>query len=178
MLLAPAILQGHAKPKTTFVKKFTVLLLLSAITYSFNSCTKTPSCTPVEPSAEATTILSFATANGIDVQPHPSGIYYEIIDPGTGVAPDNASKITVTYETYYLDGSPAGVKVDEELTPNDPPMALTQFIEGWQIILPMLQEGGTVKMIVPSSLAFGCQSHNGLPGNAILYYQIHLISVS
>lgn len=163
------------KPKTILVKKITALLLFPAILFLFNGCTRSESCTPVDPSAEATMILAFATANAIDVVSHPSGVYYEIIDAGAGAAPDNDAKISVTYKTWYLDGSASGSQVDEATATT--PLELSQFIEGWQVVLPLLQEGGRIKMIVPSALAFGCQPHNGLPGNAVLYFDITLISV-
>jgi FKBP-type peptidyl-prolyl cis-trans isomerase len=172
---APAALQGK-KPKTTEVKKIAAYLLLPVIIYSFYGCNKASTCTPVAPSAEATMILTFANAQGMMVQGHSSGIYYEILDPGTGDTPTADSKISVTYKTTLLDGSINGDVVEEVTTPTEL-VVLNQFIEGWKIGVPLIQEGGRIKMIVPSALIFGCQPHNGLPGNAVLYYDIRLITV-
>lgn len=158
------------------MKKIAAYLLFPVIIYSFNGCTKTETCTPVDPSAEATLILAFANEQGMAVTSHPSGLYYEIVDPGSGATPDNDSEVAVTYSATLLDGSPDGDLIETVTTPNEP-LPLNQFIEGWKITIPMIQEGGTIRVIVPSALAFGCQPHNGLPGNAVLYYEINLVTV-
>jgi FKBP-type peptidyl-prolyl cis-trans isomerase FkpA len=158
------------------VKKIAVYLLLPIIIYSFYGCNKTETCTPVSAGAEATTILTFANNNGLTVMGHPSGIYYEVVDPGTGDTPDADSKISITYSTVLIDGSLSGDMVEEVTTPTEL-VDINQFIEGWKIGIPLIQEGGRIKLLVPSSLAFGCAPHNGLPGNAILYYDVRLITV-
>jgi len=50
------------------------------------------------------------------------------------------------------------------------------LIAGWQIGLPLIHKGGEIKLIVPSSLAYGC-GNGPLPANSILYFDIHLVDV-
>ncbi len=55
---------------------------------------------------------------------------------------------------------------------------LNQFIEGWRIAIPYLQKGGHMKMVVPSSLAYGCTGIPGtIPPNTPLYFDIVLVNV-
>jgi hypothetical protein len=53
---------------------------------------------------------------------------------------------------------------------------LGSLIPGWQIGLPLIHKGGEIKLIVPSSLAYGC-GNGPLPANSILYFDIHLVDV-
>jgi FKBP-type peptidyl-prolyl cis-trans isomerase FkpA len=53
---------------------------------------------------------------------------------------------------------------------------LGSLIAGWQIGLPLIQKGGEIKLIIPSSLGYGCDN-GALPPNSILYFDIHLVDV-
>ena len=61
-------------------------------------------------------------------------------------------------------------------TPTQTGWTLGSLIPGWQIGLPLIQKGGEIKLIVPSSLAYGCGS-GPLPPNSVLYFDIHLVDV-
>src|ERR1044071_2112869 len=87
------------------VKRITLFLALSVVIALFNGCMKNKSCTPAAPSTESTQMLSYAAAHSMNVTAHPSGLYYEILDPGTGQVPDVNSKIIITYVSKTLDGT-------------------------------------------------------------------------
>jgi FKBP-type peptidyl-prolyl cis-trans isomerase FkpA len=70
-----------------------------------------------------------------------------------------------------LDG-----RVFDQQTNAIKPAGLGTLIAGWQIGLPLIQKGGEIKLIVPSSLAYGC-GNGPLPANSILYFDIHLVDV-
>jgi hypothetical protein len=56
---------------------------------------------------------------------------------------------------------------------------LNQFIEGWILALPYIQEGGRIKMILPSVFAYGCTVYPApVPPNSPLYYDIVLIKLN
>ena len=54
---------------------------------------------------------------------------------------------------------------------------LSDMIQGFQIGLPLIQKGGTIKLIIPSSLAYGCNGIGAVPGNSILYFDVELTDV-
>ncbi|MEO5562970.1 MAG: hypothetical protein ABIR18_06030, partial [Chitinophagaceae bacterium] len=66
------------------MKKFIVLTTLCTIAILFQGCSKSKTCSPTAPSAESPQILAYAAANSMSVTAHPSGLYYEIITPGSG----------------------------------------------------------------------------------------------
>jgi FKBP-type peptidyl-prolyl cis-trans isomerase len=117
-------------------------------------------------------MASFCAAMGIIYTVDPNGIFYQIVDQGTGMQPDENSNITVTYTTSTLDGNVIEDKMNPPVT-----LPLNQFIEGWRIALPYIQKGGHIKMVIPSSLAYGCTGTNTVLPNSPLYYDVVLINV-
>ena len=146
--------------------------LLLGIAISTGSCLKDDTCQDKTIQTEAGTIQAYATANGINATAHSSGIYYEIITAGSG-APTNASKVFVRYTGKLLDGTIFDQVTDHTLTG----WVLGGLIPGWQIGIPLIGEGGHIKLIIPSSLAYGCRGNGPIPGNSILFFEIQLIDV-
>jgi len=77
--------------------------------------------------------------------------YYKVIDAGTGSGIDVDSTITVTYTGRLLNG------VAFETVTSDSPVTfvLDELAKGWQYGLPRIKEGGSIRLIMPSSLAYG-----------------------
>lgn len=156
------------------MKKFALPLLLLSSLVLFAGCTKDKTCKPKTPASETGQIQAFAAANGINAVPDPSGIYYEIIDPGSGPKASANSKIVITYTGKLMNGQ----VFDENQTPNtNEPWPLNNLIKGWIIGIPLIAKGGHIKLIIPSSLAYGCAPYYSIPGNSVLYFDIHLIDV-
>ncbi len=116
---------------------------------------------------------AFATANGINATAHSSGLYYEIITPGSGASASPNSTIFITYVGKLLDGTTFDEETNSALTG----WKLSMLIEGWIVGIPLIQAGGHIKLIVPSSMAYGCVGKGSIPGNTIVYFDIHLVDV-
>jgi len=128
-------------------------------------------CMPVSPQAEEAQIKEYTTANGIDATKHSSGIYYNIVDSGSGIKPTVSSTVYVTYLGKFLDGR----GFDSSKTTIGFP--LQKVIEGWQIGIPLIKKGGKIRLIIPSSYAYGCNGRDGIPPNSVLYFDIELVDV-
>ncbi|HEY2726016.1 MAG TPA: hypothetical protein VGI61_02505, partial [Parafilimonas sp.] len=61
-------------------------------------------CAPVTHASESASIASYCSANGINATIDSNGIYYQVIDQGSGSKANMDSVITVTYSTSLLDG--------------------------------------------------------------------------
>ena len=128
----------------------------------------------VSPASEASAIAAFCTDYGIDYTVDSNGIYYQVVDPGAGATASLDSIITVTYTTSLLSGDVIDDHSDSAIS-----LPLNQFIEGWRLAIPYIQEGGHIKMVIPSALSYGCTGIPGLvPSNSPLYYDVVLVNVS
>jgi|AntRauTorckE5430_2_1112549.scaffolds.fasta_scaffold03166_2 FKBP-type peptidyl-prolyl cis-trans isomerase len=123
--------------------------------------------------ADAKLITDYLTANKINAQEHPSGIWYTISTPGIGGNPNATSKVKTHYKGMLMDG-----KVFDSSYDRGQPLefGLNQVIQGWQIAIPMLQKGGKGTFYIPSGLAYGTRGAGGvIPANAVLIFDVELL---
>jgi FKBP-type peptidyl-prolyl cis-trans isomerase len=155
------------------MRRFFLIVPIFFLLFSGISCIKDDSdCQNKTVQSEAAAILAYAASNGITGTTHSSGIYYQIISPGSGPTPAINSKVFVTYTGKLLNGT----QFDAGSTPASG-WVLGGLIQGWQIGLPLIKKGGSIKLIIPSSLAYGCQGQGSISGNAILFFEIQLTDV-
>lgn len=154
------------------MKKFILLPVFLLLVAIIPGCIK-DSCDPNPIANEIPQIEAYAAANGITTTADPSGLYYEIINMGTGVQPNSSSLIFITYTSEFLNGQ----TFLDQLTPNTEGWLLNSLIQGLAIGIPLIREGGHIKLIVPSSLAYGCEDFVELPGNSVLFFDINLVDV-
>ena len=120
--------------------------------------------------ADEIRIKDFIAKNNIPALRHQSGLYYQIIEPGTGSLVYTANtKIRAKYTLRLLNGN----TIPQPSEPID--FTLGGVIPGWQIGIPLIQKGGKIRLIVPSGYAYGAQSQNGIPSNSILDFDIELV---
>ena len=156
------------------MKKLLFPLFLALILFSDAGCLKeSTACTPKTPSSEATALQAYCAGNGITPTIHPSGLFYQIINQGTGPAATANSTIYITYVGKLVDGT----VFDQQSNASATGWPLNQLIEGWRVGIPLIQKGGEIKLVVPSSMAYGCSGYGSIPGNAILYFDITLVNV-
>ena len=156
------------------MKKFCLFFVLVLTIAIFPGCNKDKkSCKARSVDSEVPQIQAYANANGINATRHSSGLYYEIITPGTGPIANSNSKIFITYTGKFMNGQ----VFDEQTAPNTQGWTLNGLIQGWIIGIPLIQKGGHIKLIVPSSLGYGCEDYYSIPGNSVLYFDVSLVDV-
>ena len=136
------------------------------------SCNKDTSCTPKTVASEVATMQNFATTNGLTVQTHSSGLLYQIVNPGSGLTPTLTSRVSVRYTGKLMNGS-----IFDSNTGVPVQFLLNQVIAGWQLGLPLIKKGGRIKMVIPSSLAYGCTGQGSIAPNSPLYFEVTLTDV-
>lgn len=155
------------------LKNLNFFLTLSVLALTLTQCSK-KDCHLKPVGNEAPEIESYATANGIDAVAHSTGLYYEILNPGSGASVTPDSRIVITYVGKMLNGQ----IFDQQDVPNtSKPWALSNLIEGWRIGIPLIKKGGSIRLIVPSALGYGCEQYYDIPGNSILYFEINLVDI-
>jgi FKBP-type peptidyl-prolyl cis-trans isomerase FkpA len=159
-------------PLPLYMKRY--LLVFSLLIIGCSACKKEAKFDAVAQAAkDETAIQAFLAANpSITATKDASGIYYQVITPGSGANPTLSSTVTVNYVGKLLDGS----QFDKGTGTTYP---LSGFIQGWQKGIPFLKPGGRMLLIVPSALAYGNSSPGaGIPANSVLMFTIDLLSVT
>jgi FKBP-type peptidyl-prolyl cis-trans isomerase FkpA len=129
------------------------------------------------PAQEQSSIESYLSAHGLTATKHPSGLYYEIVKPGTDAAPNLCSQVQVGYTGTLTNGSVFDYSSSTVFT-------LGSLIEGWKKGLPLVQKGGQIKLYIPPALGYGysdMKDQNGntiIPGGSILIFDITLSNVN
>jgi FKBP-type peptidyl-prolyl cis-trans isomerase len=118
-------------------------------------------------------LISFCSTNNITYTQHGSGLFYQILAQGSGVTPTLNSKIYITYTGTLLNGT----VFDTQTSASTTGWALNSLIEGMRIGLPLIQKGGHIKLVIPSSLAYGCNGITNIPSNTPIFFDVTLVDV-
>lgn len=128
-------------------------------------------CSFIVPADEVQKVEEYLTTNSITATKHCSGMYYSILDPGTGQAPEVCDGVGVKYIGKLTDGQ----IFDETATPVS--FNLRSLIGGWQLGIPLIKTGGKIRLFIPPSLGYGSQATGSVPANSILVFDIDLVTV-
>ena len=112
-------------------------------------------------------IINYLEKNSLEANQDPSGVYYIISEPGSTNKPDIGSTVTVNYDGRLLDGH----RFDSGEFFTSP---LSSLIKGWQIGIPLIGEGGKIKLFIPSTLAYGDKARPSIPANSVLIFDVKL----
>ena len=154
------------------MKKTFSLVSIFALFIFLNSCgVKDATCMDKTVQSEQAEIIAYANAQGINATAHSSGLYYQITNPGSGPSPTLSSRVFIKYTGKLLNGT----IFDQQTSPVS--YGLNGMIQGFQVGLPLIQKGGSIRLIVPSSMGYGCNGFGNVPGNSILYFEVELTDV-
>lgn len=133
----------------------------------------------VAPASEQEALLQYLTDNNItDVTKHSSGMYYKILNPGSGT--DSAglcSDITINYTGRLTNG----VIFDQQ---SYAVFVLGSLIDGWKQGIPLVRKEGSIRLYIPPSLGYGSRDVTDnndevvIPGQSILIFDIGLLDFS
>lgn len=149
--------------------KTKILLVLFLFVSAFSACKKENYDAEAQLAVDDALIKEFISKNSIVAVKHSSGLYYQIITPGTGSVNYNGNtQVNVNYEGKLLNGS----VFDKSISPVT--FSLGRLITGWQIGIPLIQKGGKIRLLIPSTLAYMDQAKVGIPANSVLDFTIEL----
>lgn len=118
----------------------------------------------------------FASLQGKpNIKQDTDGLYYEVLQEGTGAKPLATDEVTVHYKGSLVDG-----KVFDSSYDRGEPMelGLDRVIRGWQVGIPLMSVGSKYKFYIPSSLGYGERGAGGdIPPYSPLVFEIELIGI-
>jgi FKBP-type peptidyl-prolyl cis-trans isomerase len=120
------------------------------------------------------TILKAIQQQSIDTTGSKEGIYYTLIEKGTGAPVEVSDTVQVFYKGYFL----ASGEIFDQTGANPASFPLRRLIKGWQIGVPLGNVGSKVRIIIPSGLAYGIRNRSAkIAPNSILVFEIQVVSV-
>jgi FKBP-type peptidyl-prolyl cis-trans isomerase FkpA len=104
----------------------------------------------------------------------PSGIILREITPGTGDTPTAQDTVKVHYHGTLRDGS----VFDSSVNRGQPAtFRLNQVIPCWTEGVQHIKVGGKTRLVCPPNLAYGADGRPGIPGNAVLTFEVELLEI-
>jgi len=160
------------------MRKFRYILALLCTVAVFAACKKSSNSNfdvAAQLAADTTAIRAYIVKNNISAIKHESGIFYQIINPGTGNVEYKPSTLITAHYAGRILGNTSTFDTTEGGAPREFPLG--GVIAGWQIGIPLIQKGGTIRIIIPSYYGYGNRGTGPIPPNSILDFNISLTDV-
>ena len=129
-----------------------------------------------EQNKEAKEREAYLKKNNIKVKPTADGLYFIPEKPGKGPHPKPGDKVSVHYTGYLLNGTKFDSSRDRG-KPFEFILGKHQVIPGWDEGIALLRKGGTAKLIIPSSLAYGARNMGPIPPFSTLVFDVQLMDI-
>jgi FKBP-type peptidyl-prolyl cis-trans isomerase FkpA len=159
-----------------FKKK--ILLAMVVLTMAISACQKEvpydDAARAAQYSIDTAIIHKFITEKKlVGVKEH-EGLFYQVIKPGKGLETiRSVDTVEVNYEGRLLNGTVFDSSDDG--TPIK--FVLESVIEGWQKGVPLVKEGGQIRLIVPSTMAYTNRPVGPIPANSPLDFTVDIVKV-
>ncbi len=122
-------------------------------------------------------LQDYIKKNNLNVQKLPSGVYYQVLKPGTGPKPKPGQTVSVNYNGTLLSGKLFDSS-DKKGEPIDFPLGQGAVIPGWDQGIAQLNKGTKAILLIPSSLAYGARGAGAeIPADAPLRFEVELVDV-
>lgn len=119
-------------------------------------------------------ITNYLATKGLTATKDVSRVYYITTTAGTGVdVIDESSTLVIKYTGRFLDGTVFDSSTDGTFS-----TTLASVIVGWGKVIPKFTSGAKFRMFIPSDLAYGTSGSGSVPPNAILDFDIEIVSVT
>ena len=126
----------------------------------------------IESDKENKKILEAIKNNELDTTGSANGVYYKILQEGSGANVSITDTIAVYYKGQLLNGV-----VFDETKEKIVVFPLKRLIKGWQIGLPFCKQGGKIRLIIPSSLAYSIRNLGIITPNSILVFDVEVVEI-
>jgi FKBP-type peptidyl-prolyl cis-trans isomerase FkpA len=117
-------------------------------------------------------IDAYLLENEIVAETHESGIQYAHNVIGDGPSPEMGDLVVIKFNGMFFDGTNFGEdSIGFTLKLSDPTLVVLQ------VIIPLMNVGGSTTMYSPSGYCFGKNGAIGVPANSNLIFEIELLAI-
>jgi len=105
----------------------------------------------------------------------PSGLAYQILQPGNGPFPRPDQVAKVNYIGHLLDG-----KIFDRTDPSLGPLDIDPngVMAGWREGIQKINRGGKIRLYIPPALGYGDTVTSGIPPWSTLIFEIELLDLA
>ena len=122
-------------------------------------------------------LQDYIKKNNLTVQKTPSGIYYQVLKPGTGAKPTAGQTVSVNYNGTLLSGKLFDSS-DKAGKPIEFPLGQGAVIPGWDEGIALLNKGSKAILLIPSPLAYGTRGAGAdIPADSPLRFEVELVGI-
>ncbi len=125
-----------------------------------------------ESATEKQQILEAIRSGKIDTTASVNGVYYKILKEGDGDKVTINDTLLVHYKGSLLNGF-----VFNETKEKPASFPLKRLIKGWQMGLPFCRQGGKIRLVIPSSMAYSIRSLGEIPPNSVLIFDVEVLEI-
>jgi FKBP-type peptidyl-prolyl cis-trans isomerase len=120
-------------------------------------------------------IRAYIATNKMQAKRTEKGVYYMVTKPGKGKKPSIGDQIDVHYIGTLLDGKQFDSSIERGASYQFA-VGKEEVIPGWDDAFPLLTEGSSATLLVPSDLAYGERgAAPNIPSNAILRFDVQFV---
>ncbi|MEZ4774671.1 MAG: FKBP-type peptidyl-prolyl cis-trans isomerase [Bacteroidia bacterium] len=150
--------------------KFISYLFFSIVLLTYIGCDDLPTFEE-QLTIDKAIIEDYIAENGLVGQWTTNGVFYTMEKEGVGTAhPTTSSSIEIIYEGKFLDGTTFDSSKGFPVNFN-----VYSLIRGWQEGILQYKKESKGTMIIPSGLAYGPNGTYGIPGDAVILFNIELL---
>jgi FKBP-type peptidyl-prolyl cis-trans isomerase FklB len=104
----------------------------------------------------------------------PSGLQYQVIQPGSGDSPKATDVVAVHYRGTLLDGTEFDSSYSRGKAGR---FAVNRVIPGWTEALQKMRVGAKWKLFIPPGLAYGERTVGKIGPNSALIFEVELVEI-
>jgi peptidylprolyl isomerase len=124
---------------------------------------------------EKTLIEQYLQEHNLEASPLENGMYYIETKKGNGASPQTGQTCVMNYTGTFLNGDIFDTSVGRG--PFEFPLGMGRVIQGWDLGVAMMREGGKAILVLPSYLAYGERGAGTIPPNTPLVFEVELLNV-
>ncbi len=103
----------------------------------------------------------------------PSGLQYKILRPGSGKVPTESSVVACRVRGKLIDGT----VFDQSDLKKPIVVSVSGFLPGLKEAVKLMSVGAQWQIVIPPQLAYGELGNRGVGSNAVLIYDIEIVSI-
>jgi FKBP-type peptidyl-prolyl cis-trans isomerase len=101
--------------------------------------------------------------------------YVRDLEVGTGDEAKTGSLVTMRYTGWLADGTKFDSNVGQP-TGFQFKLGAGEVIRGWDVGVPGLKVGGKRQLLIPPGAGYGASGNGPIPGNAVLVFEVTMVS--